>query len=449
MSLQQAATATGGCLTGTNTHFSHVVTDSRESVRDGLFVALRGPSFDGHEYAGKAMADGAAACMLEYYLPDISPAIQVGSCLEGLGRLAADWRRRIPAKVCAVTGSNGKTTVKEMLAAILRQRACVTSTLGNRNNDIGMPLTLLQVTPKDRYAVVEMGMNHPGEIARLSQLAAPDVAIITNAAPAHLESLGTVDTVAAAKAEIFQGLSEQGVAVINSDSPYAHYWRQQAKGHQLLLFGNSTDADVCAVDGPDQQWQLQIEQDRAPVRLQVPGRHNRCNALAAAAAAHALGMEIADIASGLAACQAVPGRMQLRSTCSGAQLYDDSYNANPQSLRVALEVMASYPGKRILVLGDMAELGTQSAVLHADCGQMAADFGIDLLFGLGSRVRNTCRVFGEAAMAFDDVASLLSALRPQLDASTLVLVKGSRCMHMEAVVAALCEPAKTTGVASC
>jgi len=449
MSLQQAAKATGGSLKGADIHFRRVVSDSRESVIGSLFVALHGPSFNGHDFAGSAMAGGATACMLEYDLPDISPAILVGDCLEGLGRLAADWRRRMPAQVCAITGSNGKTTVKEMLAAILRQQASVASTRGNRNNNIGLPLTLLQIVPRDRYAVVEMGMNQRGEIAHLSQLAAPDVAVITNAAAAHLEGLGDIESVAAAKAEIFQGLTAEGTAVIQADSPYAAYWQQQAQGRRVLRFGYAADADIRAVDGVHQQWQLKVAEEAISVQLQLPGRHNRYNALAAAAAAHALGIGITDIASGLANCVAVPGRMQLRTTASGAQLYDDSYNANPQSLQAALEVLKTHSGRRILVLGDMAELGPASAELHADCGRLAADYGVDQLFGLGLKVRDTCRTFGAAARVFDEKTALLAALRPLLDDHTVVLVKGSRCMHMEAVVAALCVTEASAEVASC
>ncbi|HED12339.1 MAG TPA: UDP-N-acetylmuramoyl-tripeptide--D-alanyl-D-alanine ligase [Gammaproteobacteria bacterium] len=449
MSLQQAAKATGGSVRGGGAYFTRVVTDSRGSVKDGLFVALPGPVFDGHRYAATAMKAGAVACMLEHQLQNVSPSLQVNDCRQALGRLAAHWRQHLPTRICAITGSNGKTTVKEMLTAILRKSASVTSTRGNQNNEIGLPLTLLRIRPEDRFAVVEMGMNHPGEIAMLSHWAAPNVAVITNAAAAHLAGLGDVTGVAAAKAEIFQGLAGDGIAIINADSPYAQYWQQQLRGHKVLRFGNAQAADVRAVEGTDARWQLRIGTNTATVTLQLPGDHNRDNALAAAAAAHALGIGIVDIAAGLENCQVVPGRLQLRATASGARLYDDSYNANPESLQAALQVLKKHSGRRILVLADMAELGPSSAVLHADCGRMAAEYGIDQLFALGVEVRNTCSAFAGAASVFDDVSSLLTALRPQLDADTVVLVKGSRCMHMEAVVAALCETAVTAGVASC
>ncbi len=450
MSLQQAAMATGGRVSGDgDARFKSVVTDSRSSVRDSLFVALQGPTFDGHDYAVGVMASGAAACMLERRLPGVSPSIVVEDCRQALGQLAADWRRRIPARICAITGSNGKTTVKEMLAAILRRNAAVTSTRGNLNNEIGLPLTLLQIEPGDRYAVVEMGMNHPGEISRLSRWAAPDVALITNVAAAHLEGLGDINGVAAAKAEIFQGLAVDGVAIINADSPHAGYWQQLLEGRNVLRFGSAADADVRVLGDTDQRWQLQIGTAMATVTLQLPGRHNRCNALAAAAVAHALGIEMADIVAGLESFQGVPGRMQPRQMNNGALLYDDSYNANPRSLQAALEVLVAQPGQRILVLGDMAELGPSSEALHAECGRLAADYGIDLLFGFGSEVRHTCNSFGAGARVFDQKSSLLAALRSRLQADSVVLVKGSRCMHMEEIVAALCMANTSTRAASC
>lgn len=448
MSLQQAAAATTGQVTGAETCFARVVSDTRDAVTESLFVALRGPSFDGHDFAAQAMAAGAAACMLERPLAGLSPVLLVDDCRAALGQLAAAWRQRLPAQVCAITGSNGKTTVKEMLATILRQVAPITSTRGNRNNEIGLPLTLLQIRPDDRYAVLEMGMNHRGEIARLSRWAVPNVAVITNAAAAHLAGLDDVAGVAAAKAEIFQGLRADGIAVLNADSPFAAYWEQQLSGQKILRFGYADTADIRAIDRDQQHWQLCIGTDTATIRLQLPGRHNRYNALAAAAAAHALGLDITCIAHGLAASKPVPGRMQLHRTGHGARLYDDSYNANPESFLAALEVLAEEPGKRILVLGDMAELGVHSAALHAECGHRAAALGIDQVFGLGVEVEHTCRAFGDQASRFTDLPALLLALRPQLDCHTVVLVKGSRCMQMEAVVTALCTTTAVTEVAA-
>jgi UDP-N-acetylmuramoyl-tripeptide--D-alanyl-D-alanine ligase len=449
MLLSQAAKVLNGRLVGADVRFAAVSSDSRKLAQGDLFVALRGERFDGYEFIAQAAQSGAAAAMVNAdshkehpgILDSISSAIVVADTRLALGLLAAHWRKQFDIPLVAITGSNGKTTVKEMLACILRaaagNEAAVLATTGNLNNDIGMPLTLLKMGRQHRYAVVEMGMNHPGEIDYLTRIACPDMALVNNAGIAHLEGLGSVEAVARAKGEIFAGLRANGMAIINVDDESAPLWRTLVGAHPLLEFGLSQQADVSGRWHPE-GFGLQIEvrtpQGNFTADLQVPGEHNACNALAATAAAIGLNIPLETIAAGLERFGGVAGRLQRKPARHGAALIDDTYNANPASLSAAIGVLASAKGKRVLVLGDMGELGEKSASLHTETGREARDAGIERLFALGALSANTAREFGSGARHFESIEDLQDELEKELDGNTTVLVKGSRFMKMERVV---------------
>lgn len=445
MALSEAALATKGRLMGRDVTFIGVTTDSRKVAAGDLFIALKGERFDGHDYVAQCFEQGALAAMvnerstLSAQLAG-KPLVVVPDTRLGLGDLAAHWRGKFAVPLAAITGSNGKTTVKEMLASILRA-ACgeegVLATEGNLNNDIGLPLTLLKLRANHRYAVAEMGMNHPGEIAYLTRIARPTIALINNASAAHLQGLGSVEAVARAKGEIFEGLSTDGIAVINADDAAAPLWRQLAAPHRVLTFGLEQPADVSAdyaLEPDVSELCLKTAQGNIEARLAVPGLHNVNNALAAAAAALAMGMPPATIAAGLAAFSGVKGRLQRKAGCCGAVVVDDTYNANPASMRAAIGVLASMPGKKIFVMGDMGELGADAAELHREIGAEAKAAGIDAVYALGEMSRNAVTAFGPGASHFDTAEALGLTLRNELTAGTAILVKGSRFMRMERVV---------------
>lgn len=450
MLLSQAAKVLNGQLIGPDVRFTAVSTDSRKIRAGDLFIALSGEHFDGSAFIANALQSGAVAAManadrldeLSSMLNPQSSILAVKDTRLALGQLAAYWRKQFDIPLVAITGSNGKTTVKEMLASILRAasggEAMVLATMGNLNNDIGMPLTLLQMNAQHRYAVIEMGMNHPGEIDYLSRIAEPDVALITNASGAHLEGLGSVEAVARAKGEIFAGLKHHGTAVINADDANAPLWRGLVGAHELLEFGLDVHADVSGTWQP-KGYGLQLDvtapQGMFTVDLQVPGVHNARNALAAVAAASVLSVTSEKITDGLEKFGGVAGRLQRKAARHGATLIDDTYNANPASLRAAIGVLAQAAGKRVLVLGDMGELGDNAAVFHAEIGGEARRAGIEKLFALGPLSNNAAREFGSGARHFERIEDLQHALEGELDANTTVLVKGSRFMKMERVVA--------------
>ena len=426
MLLSQAAHATSGKLLGSDARFKSVSTDSRKISANELFVALRGEQFDGYEFIAQAAQCGAAASLVnaDSYKahPPLSnfssPLVVVEDTRLALGQLAAYWRRQFAISLVAITGSNGKTTVKEMLAGILREAAgsaeAVLATQGNLNNDIGMPLTLLQLNAAHRYAVIEMGMNHAGEIDYLTGIAAPDVALINNASGAHLEGLGSVEAVARAKGEIFSGLQHHGTAVMNADDAHVPIWRALAGAHQLLEFGLDPHADVNATWQPRNdglQLEVRTPQGNFTALLQVPGEHNACNALAATAAAIALSIPLEKIVVGLEKFGGVAGRLQRKNALHGARLIDDTYNANPASVRAAISVLAQVSGKHILVLGDMGELGEDAATFHAQIGSEARRAGIEKLYGLGILSGNAVREFGSGARHFEHIEELLPALK--------------------------------------
>lgn len=425
-------------------NFERVVIDSR-AVRPGdLFVALRGENHDGHAFVAQARAAGAVGAVVAEWVDVELPQLCVPDTLDALQLMGAAARTQFRQPVVAVTGSNGKTTTKQMLAAMFAARGPVLATLGNLNNHIGVPLTLLRLRPEHRTAVIELGANHPGEIALLTRLARPDVGVITQAGDAHLEGFGSREGVARAKGELFAAL-DGGVAVINADDAYAGLWRQLAARASMLSFGLNHQADVRAehlepeplADAVGTRFVLRTPTGSAPVHLPMPGRHNVMNALAAAACGIALGMDADVIAAGLGRVEGASGRLSWLRTPDGARVLDDSYNANPTSLRAAMELLAALPGRRWLVLGGMAELGPDAPRLHREAGAFAKSLGIDRLFTLGALAAHAAQGFGANAEVFEDVQSLTRALHGALGADTVMLVKGSRSARMERVVAAL------------
>ena len=450
MQLSELALAVSGRLNGVDTGFSSVSTDSRKLAAGELFIALRGERFDGHEFIAAVAAAGAAAAVVDaaYQGPAPLPLVVVDDTRLALGRLAAAWRAKFEIPVIGVTGSNGKTSVKEMCAAILRAQALLDSvpedsvlaTVGNLNNDIGLPLMLLRLKASTRAAVIEMGMNHPGEIAYLSRIARPTVAIVNNAQRAHLEGMGGLDAIAVEKGEIYEGLDEEGIAIVNADDAHADLWRRANTGRRVLSFGIEHPADVSArytLLGLGSQIDLATAQGKISFTLQVPGLHNVRNATAAAAATLAAGVPLHAVQRGLAGFRGTRGRLQVRRGEAGAMILDDTYNANPDSVRAGIDVLAMTPGRKLMVFGDMGEIGDRIAQYHDEIGGYAKSQGIDRLFTLGEYAGVAARNFGEGGRHFGDLDALLVALRSQLAPDTVVLVKGSRFMKMERVVDAI------------
>ena len=445
MLLSHAAQALHAHFSGADVRFTAVSTDTRNIVQGDLFIALKGEHFDGAQFVAQAAQAGAVAAIVKEgsVLEDVGcPVLFVPDTRIALGKLAAHWRKQFDIPLLAITGSNGKTTVKEMLATILSAHVgeeAVLATRGNFNNDIGMPLTLLKLNAQHRYAVIEMGMNHPGEIEYLSHLAQPDVTLINNASGAHLQGLGSVEGVARAKGEIFNGLKRGGTAVINADDSHASLWRTLADKHRVFDFALEHSADVKGKWQPrDFGGTLTAHTPAGELHtvLQVPGEHNALNALAATTAALAVHVPLETIAKALEGFRGVSGRLQLKHAQAGATLIDDTYNANPASMHAALEVLAQAEGKRIFVLGDMGELGEGAEQFHREIGTAARELGIEHMYALGALSASAVREFGGGGKHFKDVEALQQALMQELDAQTTVLVKGSRFMKMERVVQA-------------
>lgn len=441
MGLQELAQAVDGELQGRDVVFKGVSTDTRTLMSEDLFVALVGPNFDGHAFVETARRKRAAGALVDRILPVDLPQVAVNDTRLGLGRIAAHWRDKFDCPVVAVTGSNGKTTVKEMIGSILGSQEHILVSTGNLNNDIGLPLVLCRLREEHSVAVVEMGMSHPGEIDYLTRLARPQVAVITNAAPAHLEGLGSVAAIAQAKAEIFAGLAADGIAIVNGDDAYAPMWRQAAQNHDLVTFGIEQVADVMAEDismeGGGSVFTLNTPAGSTEVTLSMAGSHNIMNALAAAAAAIAVGAVIEQVRCGLESMAPVKGRLRLHECVNGATLIDDSYNANPSSTAAAVRVLAAASGRKIFVLGDMKELGQDAEELHAQIGRLAKQAGINQLLTFGESSQAAAIAFGKGAAHFQDKSRLSEMLRSCLTADTTVLIKGSRGMRMEDVVSTL------------
>jgi UDP-N-acetylmuramoyl-tripeptide--D-alanyl-D-alanine ligase len=443
MTLQDAhALLPGSTLVGDGAiRLDRVHSDSRSLMPGDLFVALRGERFDGHDWLAQAAAAGAPAALAERGLSTALPGLQVADSLEGLQALGAAWRRRFEIPLIAVTGSNGKTTVTQMAAAILRawQGDAALATAGNFNNHIGVPLTLLRLRPAHRAAVLELGMNHPGEIARLARWAAPTVAVINNAQREHQEFMDGVEAVARENGSVIQALPDSGTVVVPAGDAYTGLWRGLAGARRVWTFALEGQADVRAQaqwDAAGAVWSLILETPvgRVAAALHQTGRHNVHNALAAAAATLAAGAPLSAVAEGLAAFKPVAGRSQLLTlNIAGRQvtLVDDSYNANPDSVLAAIDVLAALPGPRWLLLGDMGEVGQAGPRFHAEVGDAARERGIEHFWAAGPLCAHT-----EADRYFGTVAALLEAFVQSRPQAVSVLVKGSRFMKMEQVVRA-------------
>ena len=442
MRLSEAAAMLGVPFSSLDAEVQRVSTDSRAIQPGDLFIALRGEKFDGGAFAAQALRQGAVGVVLDRtQAPDSASALRVDDTRLALGQLAAGWRQRFTLPLVAITGSNGKTTVKEMLAAILRVEAgsdaAVLNTEGNLNNDIGLPLMLLRLRESHQFAVLEMGMNHAGEIDYLTRLAQPDVAVVINALTAHIGFLGSVEAIARAKGEIFAGLSASGIAVFNADDAHADLWREQNAQRPAVDFGLASASKVRGHFEPTafgSALTIVLPNGTLEVTLQVPGQHNVMNALAAAAAACALDIGHGSIVAGLSGFTGVKGRLQKKPALHGSTFIDDTYNANPDSVKAALAVLAQQPGTKLLVLGDMGELGNDAAAMHAQIGLAARAAGVDRLLALGELSKETVGAFGSGAMHFERIQELLAELENALTPDTTVLVKGSRFMQMERVV---------------
>jgi UDP-N-acetylmuramoyl-tripeptide--D-alanyl-D-alanine ligase len=453
--LGDLAQITGGRLVGASIPFTSISTDSRSLSAGALFVALRGPSFDGHEFVAAALQRGAVGALVHHELSIAIPQVVVGDSLRALSAFAHAWRREFEIPVVAITGSNGKTTTKEMIGAILARRGPCLVTQGNLNNHIGVPLTLLRLTAEHRSAVIEMGANHQGEIASLTAIAEPTIGVITNAGAAHLEGFGGLDGVARGKGELLRALPTTGVAIVNGDDEFAGFWRETTSAARVFTFGLADAADFLARNVRTQmstagfrfEFELQTPAGVHACKLALAGVHNLRNALGAAAAAFAAGASLDNIVAGLGAMRAVSGRLNLLPAIHGGFLLDDSYNANPSSLRAGIDALTAVSGEHWLVLGDMLELGEGDNALHAEMGNYARDAGVKKLFAVGPRARFAVDAFGSGAEWFADVEALIAKVQSQLQPSVTVLIKGSRANRLERVAAGLSTglPAASSG----
>jgi UDP-N-acetylmuramoyl-tripeptide--D-alanyl-D-alanine ligase len=445
MQLSQAANMLDAKLVGKDVLFTAVSKDTRTIHQGDLYIALKGERFDGHDFINDAATAGAVAAMVDENQNSTLPHIKVADTRLALGALAAGWRRQFTGKVAGITGSNGKTTVKEMCRSMLVQHAGderVLSTQGNLNNDIGLPLTLLALREQHQFAVIEMGANHVGEIDYLTHIAQPDVALVNNVAPAHIEGFGSLENIAHAKAEIYSGLSAKGTAVINLDDHFAPLWLDICKQRTCRTFSlENTDANVYAgelqMDATGSRFVLHVDGASEKTTLALPGRHNVMNALAATAVCSSLGVKIKTIVAALKNFNPVNGRLNIKSAINGARMIDDTYNANPQSFNAAMQVLTTMPGSAWMVMGDMAELGSDAKELHRALGAEAKQMGVQRLFATGELSREAVRGFGTNAEWFAKQSSLIDVIKSELKPENIVLVKGSRFMAMEKVVSAL------------
>lgn len=447
--LSDLAHWSNGRLHGADGVVGSVSIDTRSLQPGALFVALPGERSDGHDFADSARIAGAAALLVARELAIDLPQVIVADTQVALGRIAHAMRLRSRARVVGITGSNGKTTVKTLLASILARHGRTHVNAGNYNNEIGLPLTLLAMPQDSEFAVLEMGAGKPGDIAYLADIARPDVALVNNVAPAHLERMGSLQGIADTKGAIYRALPDNGVAVINADDAFADTFAALAAPRRTLRYGLRQRADVSAVVVDEQRFdgrfRLRTPNGDIEIGLALPGRHNVLNALAAASAALALGVPLAEIKAGLEAAPTVAGRLLRREHASGAVVIDDSYNANPGSFAAAIDILAAEPGERVLVMGDMGELGVDAAHLHAEVGALARRRGVDRLFAVGALSRAAVAAFGDGATHCEDQEQLIARLREDLRAGVAILVKGSRSSAMERVVHALVGVAEEEG----
>jgi UDP-N-acetylmuramoyl-tripeptide--D-alanyl-D-alanine ligase len=441
--LGEVAEALGLAAPTEDLAIGEIVTDTRRLAPGSLFVALRGERFDAHDFLGQAREAGAVAALVERPVDDPLPQLEVADTRLALGLLGRARRRAWGGPLVAVTGNSGKTTVKELLAALLSCRGATLATRGNLNNDFGAPLTLLELTAAHRQAVVELGANHLGEIAWTSVLAEPRVAVITNVTGAHVGEFGGMGRIAQAKGEILAGLPADGVAVLNRDDTFFATWSRLAAPREVLDFGLADGARVTASalacdDLGRYAFTLVVDgREQGRVQLALLGRHNVANALAAAAAALAMGLSPAEVLAGLAGVTPLPGRLSAVAGINGSRLLDDTYNANPGAVKAALDLLVTLPGPHWCLLGAMGELGEASDRLHAEIGRYAQELGIDFLGTLGEAATAASRAFGEGGCHFNDREALTRHVLNHLPPGASVLVKGSRSAGMERVVAAL------------
>ena len=445
--LSEIAATTAGRVVGEDVTVDRILTDTRALAHvdpaqraRSLFVALRGANFDGHDHL-QAAADAGIGAALVSRVHGTLPQVQVGDTQLALADLARGLQARRATRVVAITGSNGKTSVKTLALAIFEQAGRTYSTPGNRNNEIGLPLAVIDAPDDAEFAVYEMGAGAPGDIAYLTAIARPDVSVVNNIGPAHLERLGSLLGIADTKAAIYDALPEAGVAVVNADDAFATYFMERAANRRVIRFGLDGDADVTARDvqpvEEGSRFVLVTPAGEAAIELAMPGRHNVRNALAAASLALGAGVALATIARGLDAARPVAGRLVTHRLAGGSTLIDDSYNANPASLAAAIDTLAAQPGASWLVLGDMRELGPEGASLHAQAGERARAAGLARLYTLGPLSAAAARAFGADARHFDTHEALANALRTDLAPGVRVLVKGSRGSAMDRIVAAL------------
>ena len=454
-SLAAVARAVDGRLVGVDAAFSAVSTDTRTLQAGELLFALRGERFNASDFVAAAVEQGAVGAVVEHYVAADIAQVEVADTRLALGDYAKAWRRRHSIPAVGITGSNGKTTVKEMVAAIMRASTgaddAVLATKGNLNNDIGLPLTVLRLREQHKIAVFEMGASAAGEIKYLASVAAPQVGIVTNAAAAHLEGFGSLAGVAKAKGELFSALPKHGVAVLNRDDEFYDCWREGCGHVAQLSFGQSNAADFFATkveedpSVPELCFVLHSPLGDMPLRLPMAGRHNVSNALAAAAASVSLGADLDAVAQGLRSMANVVGRLRPMTGADGVRVFDDTYNANPDSVKAAIEFIAMQSGTRWLVLGDMGELGEDASALHGMVGEAAARANIDGLWCVGELSRSTAKAFGDSAHWYADVAALIEALSDAMEPNVTVLIKGSRFMGLERVVLALTESQASGG----
>ncbi|MCH8866240.1 MAG: UDP-N-acetylmuramoyl-tripeptide--D-alanyl-D-alanine ligase [Proteobacteria bacterium] len=439
--LSSVAQSMRGTLHGADCPFDGVSTDSRTLRRGELFFALSGPNFDGGEFVSQASDKGAAGAVVKSVVEDDVAQITVDDTRLALGRLGATWRQSHAATVVGVTGSNGKTTIKEMIAACLSQIAPTLATAGNLNNDIGMPLMLLRIDSSHRYAVLEMGANHAGEIGYLTSLARPDVVVISNAGVAHLEGYGSITGIAHGKGEILQSDTRPQFAILNAEDEFYQYWLSLVDDIEILSFGLGEGADVHAdhivAEKGTTSFRLHLPAAVVDLTLPLAGIHNVRNACAAAAVATALGVSPEQIRNAFESIEPVAGRLQPVAGRNGAVVYDDSYNANPESVCAAGDFLATLSGRNWLVLGDMFELGENADQLHFDTGKALADCRVDRLFAIGDLSKHTIRGFGDDGEWFASIDDLTASVMADISADVNILIKGSRGMRMERVVEAL------------
>ncbi|WP_076418510.1 UDP-N-acetylmuramoyl-tripeptide--D-alanyl-D-alanine ligase [Colwellia sp. UCD-KL20] len=445
LTLSTIASAVNGQLIGNDLSIDNITTDTRSLNKGDLFLALKGPNFDGHKFVEQAEKAGCLALIVDHQVESGLPQIIVKDTHQALGQVAAFVKKTVAPKTVAITGSSGKTTVKEMVSAILSRIGNVLATKGNFNNDIGVPLTLLRLEHTHDFAVIELGANHMGEIAYTTGLTQPDVAVINNIAAAHLEGFGSLCGVARAKGEIFEGLSENGIALYNQDCQFANKWQWRLENKTVRRFSCVSESDcfssnVVLDDRGCASFTLNTHVGNTFIELTVPGKHNVCNAVAAAVIAIEFGASLNDIRIGLAEMQPVTGRLNIHQLSPDLRLIDDTYNANVESIKAATELLASYPGKRILILGDMGELGAEARSYHQEVGEHALTCKIDHLLTVGVLSQVTTDAFNQSqktGLHFSSKEALVEALHPLIEneeQQISILIKGSRSAHMEDVV---------------